>query len=238
MRSLGIHRLVLATGVAAAVAIALSGCSAGQVAETAVKKPSNPGVNADNSNRTVAVRNLSVVYPGEEGYDAGENAPLELGLFNQSTAPVTVTISSKPPAQQGEEAVTATQIGVAGGASPSASASASASASTPSGENEPSTPASPPSPSASASASGPAEPKQSFQPARIEIPAMSQVTFLPGDAGAPTAVDLSGKLTQGTAISLVFEFSNGAEPLEVLAPISTPLSPAPRGSAEVAGHEE
>jgi hypothetical protein len=235
MRSLGIHRVVLATGVATAAAIALSGCSAGQIAETAIKRPSNPGVNADNSNRTVAIRNLSVVYPGEEGYKAGDDAPLELALFNQSTAPVTVTIGSKPAAASGEQAVTAAQIGVAGSATPSASASPSASSST--GTGEPSAPASPPSPAASAS-SGTSAPEQSFEPARIELPAMGKVTFLPGDAASPTAVDLSGNLTQGSAISLVFEFSNGAEPLELLAPISTPLSPAPRGSAEVGGHEE
>ena len=49
MRSLGTRRAVLVAGAAALAAVALAGCSAGQVAETALKRPSNQGLNADNS---------------------------------------------------------------------------------------------------------------------------------------------------------------------------------------------
>src|SRR5215207_3862491 len=97
MRSLGTRRAVLVAGVAAAAAVALTGCSAGQVAETAIKRPSNQGVNENNSNNTVGVRDLEVSYNGVQGYAAGANAPLEVGLYNLTTQEITVLISSQPP---------------------------------------------------------------------------------------------------------------------------------------------
>src|SRR3712207_4476777 len=96
MRSQGTRRAFLATGVATVAAIALAGCSAGQVAETALKRSSVPGVNVDNANGSVPVRNLWVQYPGTQGYAAGEDAPLEVGLYNQTRQPITVLVSSRP----------------------------------------------------------------------------------------------------------------------------------------------
>lgn len=266
MRSLGTRRVVLATGVATAAAIALTGCSAGQIAETALKRTSNPGVNADNADRSVYIRNLSVVYPGVEGYAAGGEAPLELSLYNQTTAPITVTISSAAPKTdvEGHEVVTASQVSISG-AVPTAGASATPSTSVspdspdeaaptaPTGEDEasggPSIGASPSSsesaspsssesasPSSSASASAPAA--GAGKPAQITLPAQGSAVFLPDAMSKILAVGLSDELTSGGALNLVFTFSNGVEPLELQAPISTPLSPAPRGSAENEGTGE
>src|SRR3954451_21082712 len=103
MRSLGFRRAALATGVAVVAAVALAGCSAGQVAETALKRPSNPGVNADNADGSVVIRNLSVQYPGVQGYAAGGNAPLELGIYNQTRDAITVLVSSQPLAGAAEK---------------------------------------------------------------------------------------------------------------------------------------
>ncbi|HEV8175437.1 MAG TPA: hypothetical protein VGP91_17505, partial [Actinoplanes sp.] len=97
MRSLVTRRSVLVSGVAAVAAAALAGCSAGQVAETALKKPSNQGVNRQNSNGTVFIRNLLVTYNGTEGYPAGANAPLQVALSNETTQAVTVLVSSQRP---------------------------------------------------------------------------------------------------------------------------------------------
>lgn len=274
MRSLGTRRVVLATGVATAAAIALTGCSAGQIAETALKRTSNPGVNADNADRSVYIRNLSVVYPGVEGYAAGGEAPLELSLYNQTTAPITVTISSAAPKTdvEGHEVVTASQVSISG-AVPTAGASATPSTSVspdspdeaaptaPTGEDEasggPSIGASPSSSesaspssseSASPSSSGSASPSSSAsasapaagagKPAQITLPAQGSAVFLPDAMSKILAVGLSDELTSGGALNLVFTFSNGVEPLELQAPISTPLSPAPRGSAENEGTGE
>jgi hypothetical protein len=40
------------------------------------------------------------------------------------------------------------------------------------------------------------------------------------------------------SVNLVFEFSNGAAPLTLQAPVATPLSPAPRGSGNPAENRE
>ncbi|GAA2551333.1 hypothetical protein GCM10010435_21950 [Winogradskya consettensis] len=241
MRSLGTRRAVLATGVAAVAAIALAGCSAGQVAETSLKKPSNPGVNADNANRSVFVRNLSVEYHGTEGYAAGDNATLEVGLYNQTDAAITVLISSQPVATGsvvGTDVISAKQVGLVGGALPSASDSPSedpspSSSPAPSSSKRPKASAAP-SESASEAPAGPA-----VAAARIVLPPLGGATFLPDAAQKLQLIELSDKLVPGGAVNLVFEFSNNADPLVVQAPVSTPLIPASRVPGDTAeGHEE
>ncbi|MET8147458.1 hypothetical protein ACIBSW_05860 [Actinoplanes sp. NPDC049668] len=240
MRSLGSRRAALATGVAAVAAVALAGCSAGQVAETANKRPSNMGVNAANSDGSILIRNLAVQYPGTTGYAAGENAPLELGLFNQTRQSITVLVSSRPaPSGAGETEgaaaiVSARSVGLTGGpaasAKPAAEPSAEPSASGPQPEPGVKASASP-----SASAAGPAGPV--FRPARIEVAPLSSVTFLPGDIVQLQAIGLAGKLAPGQALNLVFEFSNGANELVLQAPVGIPLTPASRGPG-LESHEE
>jgi hypothetical protein len=44
------------------------------------------------------------------------------------------------------------------------------------------------------------------------------------------------ELKPGMSVNLVFEFSNETTPLVLQAPVASPLTPAPRGSAEI--HEE
>ncbi|GGQ43257.1 hypothetical protein [Couchioplanes azureus] len=250
MRSLGTRRAFLATGVATVAAIALTGCSAGQVAETALKRTSNPGVNVDNSDRTVSIRNLTVQYPGVTGYAAGANAPLELGIYNQTKQPVTVMVSSRPSADQANRKglVSARQVGLVGGAAAKPSAPTTAipepSGSRPpateledEGEQVPSADASAPAPGQTPS-TAPAAPAAAARPARIEIAPLGSVTFQPGDTEQLTAIGLTGKLMPGNALTLVFEFSNGAQPLVVQAPVSIPLSPASRGPAVPGEHAE
>jgi hypothetical protein len=47
---------------------------------------------------------------------------------------------------------------------------------------------------------------------------------------------LADELRPGGSVPLVFEFSNGVA-LQVVAPVAPPLTPGPRGSAEVAEEE-
>jgi hypothetical protein len=212
MRSLGTRRVALLAGAATAAAVALTGCSAGQTAETSLKKPSNQGVNTQNATGSVLIRNLSVAYTGPAGYQPGSNAPINVNLYNQTTAPITVTVTSAPPAPGKAAptgAVVATEIGLSGGtASASATPAASSSAS--------------PEPSGSAAA-GP-------QPARITIAGLGSATFMPGDPQTLEAVGLNGKLVPGNSLSLVFTFSDGSPDLPVLAQVAIPLTPAPRAS--------
>ncbi|GIF40531.1 hypothetical protein [Actinoplanes xinjiangensis] len=222
MRSLGTRRAALVAGAATVAALALGGCSAGQVAETAILDTPIAGVNAASESEAgkVLVRNLQVEYNGIEGYEANENAPLEVSLFNETNEAVTVTISSQPAANR-PDVLTAKQVGFVSTATvttPGEVASASAE------------------PGASASPSASAEPASSVRPAQIKIGPQGSAVFRPTDAAQLQVVGLSGELKPGMTVNLVFEFSNNATPLVLQAPVASPLTPAPRGSAEI--HEE
>jgi hypothetical protein len=239
MRSLGTRRVALAAGVATAAVIALSGCSAGQVAETALLKTPISGLNTQSPDGRLEIRNLQVVYDDPEGFPANGNAQLELALFNQSTAPITVLISSRPQQDETAGIVSARQIGLTGGAAaaspsrnPEPSGSRPSTDEQPGGVNQPSVQPSVP----TAAPSLPATP--SVQPARITIPALSSATFLPEDEQKVLALGLSDRLAPGNSLSLVFEVSGDTQPLEVVAPFAIPLSPASRGPVEsVEDHE-
>jgi hypothetical protein len=220
----------------------LAGCSAGQVAETSLKRPSNQGVNQDNSDGSVAIRNLAVVYNGTAGYAAGDNAPLQVGLYNQTTQPITVTVSSSRPTDGTDVADNGTASSVvliganasgsssapsvpAMGASPTPQVSpvigaSSAEAPQPSQSVLPGTA---PSPSAAAT---PAAPQG--QPAKISLAPMGASTFLPGDAQILQLMGLAKALKPGQAVYVTFTFSNGAQPLTLAAPVNIPESPASR----------
>jgi hypothetical protein len=201
MRTLGTRRTFLVAGAAAVAAVALAGCSAGQVAETSLKRPSNMGVNSQNSNNTVLIRNLAVPYDGISGYPVDKPVPLQLSLFNQTTDEVRVTVtSSRPTDGTSDKGVTVgTSVTLTGSASASASAA--------------------PTPSASEAAP---------QPAVITLAPMGSATFLPG---GPQSLQISGlatALAPGSSVYVTFTFSNGADPLTLPAPVGTPTEPASR----------
>jgi hypothetical protein len=249
MRSLGSRRLVLVAGLAAATAVAFAGCSAGQVAETSLKQPSNQGLNEENSNNTVAIRNLVVSYNGPEGYPAGASAPLEVNLYNRTSQPVTVLVSSRPPdAALGKEVVYGTNVVLVGGqpSTPSsaiAEPSGSPVAAVPETSNGPSGSVEAPSASPSSSGESPspnasASTGQGARPARIVLSPLGYASFLPGDAQSLQVQGLSAQLRPGMSVNLIFEFSNGAAPLTVQAAVGIPMSPAPRGSVNPAENQE
>ena len=231
MRTLGSRRAVLSAGVAALAAVAIAGCSAGQVAETAIKRSSSQGVSANNSNNTVGIRDLMVGYHGTAGYAAGDSAPLQVGIYNLTTQEVTVLVSSTPPGNSAADqtVVSGSMVQLIGGSSAPGAPSSGASA-------EPSAGASaepPAEPSTGASAepsTGASAPAGGGQPARIVLPPLGSASFLPGDQQQMQVTGLSKALPPGFAVNLTFEFSNGAQPLTVQAPVATPLSPAPRES--------
>lgn len=240
MRSLVTRRAAVATGVATLAAIALAGCSAGQVAETSLKKPSVYGVNAESSDGSVFIRNLAVAYDGTAGYAAGANAPLHLGLYNQTRQTITVLISSRPDtATTGKDSVvSAKSVGLVGGSAASSAAptaipepSGSRPSDTTDDQNTVQIPSADPSagPSAGeAPSTAPTPAGAVTRPARIEIGPLGSATFLPEDAEKLQATGLTGKLTPGQSINLVFEFSNGAKELVLRAPVAIPLTPASR----------
>jgi hypothetical protein len=182
----------------------------------------------ENSNNSVAIRNLAVVYNGTEGYAAGDSAPLEVTLSNQTGQPITVLVSSRQPdAALGNDVVSGTNVVLVGGQPSSAGSPSSES---PSSE----------SPSSESPSPGPSEPGAAAgTPARIVLAPLGYASFLPGDAETLQVQGLSAALRPGMSVNLVFEFSNGAAPLTLQAPVGIPLSPAPRESGNPAeNHEE
>ena len=235
MRSPGRRRAALLTGAATVAVIALSGCSAGQVAETAILQSPVSGLNTQSPDGGLLIRNLQVVYNNPLGYAANSAAQLEVSLFNQTEKPVTVLISSRPQQTAGgEDVVTAQQVGLSGGTPPPASPSA---APEPSGSRPPadavpgnSEQVEQPSvePSLSVGGSAPAAPATALLPARITIAPLGSAVFLPGGQQTLVAAGLSDRLAPGGSLSLVFEISGSTQPIEALAPMGVPLSPASR----------
>jgi hypothetical protein len=238
MRSLGTRRVALAAGVATVAVMALTGCSAGQVAETAILETPISGLNTQTSDGRLEIRNLQVVYNTPAGYPANGNAQLELGLYNTTTSPIQVSISSSPQQESGNNVVSAQQIGLTGGAAAaSAPPAPEPSGSRPSQDEQPGgVPAASEMPSAPTGVSGSA-PSESvpstaaLQPAQITIPALSSTVFLPEDEQKVVAAGLSDRLAPGTSLALTFEVSGSTQPLQVVAPFQVPLSPASRGPA-------
>ncbi|MET8252430.1 hypothetical protein [Micromonospora sp. NPDC005197] len=213
---------LLLSGMAAATSLLASGCGAGQVAETALKEPSVQGVNLTTPNGAYSVRGLLVTYPGTEGYRAGQDAPLNAVIYNDSKSTVTVTVTTQ----------SAREVLISGGsASPTPSASESESA-TPSGSGSPSatpseTGSSSATPSApeSARASGSASAAAPGQPARIELAPLS---YLQLNSEATTQLRLIGlteALRSGQNVVVTFDFGNG-NTVTGQAPIAVPLTPA------------
>lgn len=239
MRTLGTRRAVLIAGVATVTAAALAACSAGQVAETALKNSSVQGVNSQNADGSVLVRGLLVQYKDSTGYPAGGNAPIQVNLYNQTTEAITVLVSSQPPA--GEQNVVGARSVVLVGGEPTAAASEipQAAGSRPAATPDTETPdnVTQPSESADPGTASSAQPVPSAQstpgagagrPARIEIGPLGSAIFQAGDDTTMQATDLTGALIPGGSLNLVFEFSNGVAPLVVQAPVTVPLSPASR----------
>ncbi|SBT48855.1 hypothetical protein [Micromonospora auratinigra] len=233
---------LLLAGTATAAGLLLSGCGAGQVAETSNKIPSVQGVNVQTSDNLYKVRGLYVQYPGEKGYQAGGNAPLNVVLYNDSKSPVTVTVTTDSARE-----ILLTGSAPSGGSSvaPTGSPTEPASASpSPTETNDTSSPspsesgsasASPSesaSPSASASASAPAG-----QPARFEVPALGYVQLNSNNTQFLQLVGLNDKLLPGQQVNLTFDFGGG-KVVKTGAPIGVPLTPAPAPSQVVHPREE
>lgn len=217
---------LLLAGSAAATGLLLSGCGAGQVAETAVKVPSVQGINAQTPDNAYKLRGLYVQYPGTEGYKAGSNAPINVVIYNDSRDPVTVTVTTDSAREVLLTGATPTGAQASPSQSATEPASASPTATNPSASPSQSLGTSPSasgsasaSPSASASESAPAG-----QPARIDIPALGYVQLSATAGQALQLVGLKDDLLPGQQINLVFDFGNG-KTIKTAAPIGVPLTP-------------
>ncbi|BCJ43247.1 hypothetical protein GCM10010168_00110 [Actinoplanes ianthinogenes] len=230
MRSLVTRRAALVAGVATVGAIALAGCSAGQVAETAELVTPIAGVNAQSVDGAVFVRNAQITYNGIQGYAKGENAPLELSLYNQSEEDVTVSITSEPTDQP--QVVSAKQVGFVTTPTPAPTGTA-----VPEVSGKPAASASG---KPAASATPAATPTPVVTAAQIKLSPLGQALFRPTDANKLQVVGLSDNLRPGEKVNLVLHFSTGAADLHIQAPVAIPVtaaSRAPGATGENSEHE-
>lgn len=96
-----------AIGFPTAVGLALTGCSAGQHAQTAEKRPAVEGVSADIAD--LQIRNAYLAAPGDDGkYEAGTEVPLEMVVTSTGAGDEITSITV-----DGEEATVATSGDVA-----------------------------------------------------------------------------------------------------------------------------
>ena len=212
---------VLLAAAAAGTTLLMSGCGAGQIAETAAMRPTSVGANAQSADNTFKIRSLSVDYLNTEGYPAGGDAPLNVVIYNDSGAAVTVRVSTESARSvvlAGGSAATPTPAGTTS-ASPSPSERSSASPSGSAG----------PTPTAAAPAGAPAE---------IKIPSAGFVVLNKGAGSWLQLIGLTAPLRPGESVQLRFDF-NGT-PIDTPAPVAVPQTPAPPATPVVGdegGHE-
>jgi copper(I)-binding protein len=223
----------------ACAALALTGCSAGQLTQTGSQVPAVPGTNITVG--SIALRDLTIQYNGPDGYRMGDDAPLGVRIFNDGAEPVTLTGVTADKA----EAVTLVD-------SPGATASAAPPSGSPSPVPPPSPGASPspeaspatsPSPGASPSPAAPPSPSPSPAPPAssrlsIQIPPQGYVLMVPEQGSYLQLTRLKEPVMPGDSVRVTFTFDNGAS-----VPIEIPLVPpsgmtVPRATPVVPGGEE
>lgn len=194
------RRRLAATALAALALALTAGCGAGPQAHTALQVPTVPGANKEINveGGRLMVRNVLVSY-SPAGYRKGGQAPLELRLFNDTPKPVRlVGVTSS----RGPVLLFGAPRG--GAASPAPTATGAAS----------------PTATRSAAPAG--------SPVNLEVPANGYLVLAPDTGQYLQIAGLTEDLPPGKTVELSFQFSNGTEITNVLVPISTPSSPAPR----------
>jgi copper(I)-binding protein len=224
--------------------LALAGCGAGQVAQTAQQKPTVDGQMAQVG--PLAIRDAALEYPAGGVYERGSDARLRMVVVNSGIASDSLVSVSSPVATD----VTISQgasAGATGSATPEPSESASATAApsateTASGTAEPSPSAATGTPSGSASGS-PSEsgttptasptPSPTPENARIEIPPNSYVSFRE-DGPRVLLTGLTQRLRPGQNLTVTLRFENAGSVTMTIA-VGTPeieLPPAPTVSVD------
>jgi copper(I)-binding protein len=214
-------------GVAAAVtlgvaALLVTGCSAGQTAQTATQKSTVDGTAGTAGD--IALRYVRLAYPEGGQYLAGATATLQFFAVNSGPQPdrlvqvrtdgaAQVTMS---PAGTGTASASATPPGTPSG-TPSGSVTGGAATTTPTGSQP-------------ATATGSAAPAAQ---APVPIPPHGLVAFDEGRTEGAATVQLVGltqDLLSGQTVPVTFSFARGGM-VTLDVPIATSLAPLPKPAA-------
>ncbi|MBX6748207.1 MAG: copper chaperone PCu(A)C [Micromonosporaceae bacterium] len=226
-----------AAAVGVGAVLALAGCSAGQITQTATQVPPVVGVNLDAGD--IALRNLVIAYNGPEGYPAGSDAPLVVRLFNNGHEPVTLVGVSTDKAEAVVLTGAPTVVSPTGSATqppapePTASPTEEASPA-PTDTAEPTaTPTATPTPT-------PTTQRPTGEPVSVTIPPQSYVLLVPGesDSGHLVLVGLREAIIPGESVNVTFTFSDGTTVVAPV-PLAPPVTAVPRATPVVdPGHNE
>ena len=254
-------RSVLA-GLVVVGGLALAGCGAGQIAQTAQQRPTVDGQEAQVG--PIAIRYAALEYPTSGVYEQGSDARLRMVIVNTGDSAdvltsvrsdvagdVTITEGTSPSATGIASAAPSFSPSPTGSASFSPSPTPSGTASgTPTGQAEPpqsslSAGSGAPSQTASGSASASASPIGSAsagaapsptsraENARITIPPNGYVSFA-GDGPSVLLTGLTEKLYPAQNLSVTLTFQNAGSTTVTIA-VATPegeISPAPTVTVE------
>lgn len=205
------------TGVAAL--LAGTGCSAGQIAETAKVRSAVPGANADLGD--IALRNLTVLYPDSHVYSAGDDARLVVRIVNTGGTADTL----KGVSTDAADSVTIFSLKADAGVSASPSGTPSG---TPSGSPS-GTPSG--SPSAGPSASASVAPAGSTD-ISVPLPPRQLVQLDPNNKNDQVLIvnGLKHDLRPGESLKVVFTFDKAGS-ITVNVPVGVPDQVTARPSA-------
>lgn len=219
--------------------IALTACSAGQVAQTATQNRDKVGPEAAVGD--ITLRQITLAHPQEGLYEEGENAELQMAIVNTSTEADTLV---------GIEGEVFDGVLVSGQAtaspavpgSPSAepvATTAPAAPTTPGTTPQTTAPEATPSPGALPTPTVPAAPSTPTASSEVEIPVPAGSTvFLGGASGATVELaELSEELTAGQSIEVTLTFEQAGE-VTVQALVATPDRVVPREEPFDFHHEE
>ena len=201
-------------GVAAAAALAVTGCSAGQVTQTDTQVAPVPGNTATVGE--VSLQDLMIAFNGVEGYTAGDNAPLIVRVFNNATDEGDRLISVSSP---DADAVT-----IAGGETDEPPAAES-----PSPDGESPAPGTSPSPGDQSPEPTPAGPQGGE--IDVAVSASGFVMLVPGEGMYLQLEGINEDLRPGSIVEVTFTFER-AGTVTVDIPMGTPLEPQDRETAE------
>jgi copper(I)-binding protein len=195
--------------VAALGALALVGCGAGQISQTANQQSGSEGANAGNTG--VVVRNAVIEYSGTaadgNAYPVGGSAPLQMWIVNQGSDMDRLVSASSPAAASvqisGETEVPGGQVLVVEGAPPAATGPA------------PSTPQ--PGATAAPTVSPTASPRPASTPAAVGVPGENRIAQM-------TLVGLREEIRPGLTYPVVLVFERAGE-IRFDIPVGRPEEP-------------
>lgn len=237
------RRWIPGAALAVGALLTVAGCGAGSLAQTSRQVSAVPGVTgsvpAPGGGR-VQLLNVSIDFPGLDGYRPGEAAPLNLRISNEGTRPVTLVKVDAGDAATGATLVT-------GAATPSSSVAAGPSTPAPTsvetGPEGSSTPLPPPvrpSPGTQGGATQNPSPEAIPQPTTAPTPtggAAGQVNVVVPPAGLVVLTRESGTYLQltgltrsfapGESLPVTFGFDTGGT-VTLPVPVGVPVSPLER----------